>query len=125
MPASFSPTNGHERPLDQPKVLRLNLQERFRRWRKVRSIRGHVALSGSVRKYSITEGLTHGEEHQMTYVLLIMGFAITGYSSQRDCVAAGKEAAPNPEITKVICVPMPHGGQVVGGGREWSHGPYR
>jgi hypothetical protein len=70
----------------------------------------------------------------MTYVLIFMGFAITGFPSQADCMKAGEEAAPfidnmlmrentNPEITRVVCVPMPKGGQVIGGGREWALGP--
>ena len=70
----------------------------------------------------------------MIYALLIMGFAITGYASEQDCVTAGKKAAPfidsmlmrgnvNPEITRVVCVPMPSGGHVIGGGREWALGP--
>ena len=70
----------------------------------------------------------------MTYVLIIMGFAITGFTSKDSCKKAGQEAAPfidnmlmrgnvNPEITRVVCVPKPAGGQVVGGGREWALGP--
>jgi hypothetical protein len=70
----------------------------------------------------------------MTYVLIIMGFAITGFTSKDSCMKAGQEAAPfidnmlmrgnvNPEITRVVCVPMPAGGQVVGGGKEWALGP--
>jgi hypothetical protein len=70
----------------------------------------------------------------MTYVLILMGFAITGFPSKDACVKAGAEAAPfidnmlirgnvNPEITRVVCVPMPNGGQVIGGGREWALGP--
>jgi hypothetical protein len=57
----------------------------------------------------------------MTYTLLIMGFAITGFLSMQECQDAGKKAIEAASMMRTTatfertCVPVPAGGEVIGG----------